>query len=147
LDGEAALLILECGNTIADMLATETHSIATAKTGVEQHVEPYPLPGAYGPACLIGFKVSLGPHLEAFGFLARRVRHASSRVSLDQTSLVRPSEGATHGVEEVPGLGRCGRSPLLTGSDGRGGDLGVRLLPGRLEHTNEDVVALSSCSG
>ena len=84
------------------MLTAKPYRIASAQSGVEQQVKPYT--SAHLPITatlpILG-NVFLGPGREAVASLrATRIIDTVRRVGLHKLRFGRPSEQATHGVEE-----------------------------------------------
>ena len=63
---------------VANMLATKSHCIASTQAGIDQNIEPYPLPRTDRPARLIGGDVFVCPGRKPFG------RSASADYRLQQ---------------------------------------------------------------
>src|SRR5262245_43116375 len=106
------------------MLPPEADRIATPQAGIEQHVEPNPLPCADRPAPLVRSDILLSPRAEAVILRALWVDDVRGRINFDELGIQRPPEEAAHGVEEMARLRRRLRPPLAPGHDGVAGDFG-----------------------
>ena len=91
-DSRVGLLGLERRYAITDMLPPEPHGITAAQAGIEQHVEPDPLPGADRPTGFIGGDVFLGPRPVTFLVLLRQSSHPLVGSVLTDLRLMRPTE-------------------------------------------------------
>jgi len=65
------------------MLPAEPHCVAAAKAGVEQHIEPYALARADGPAALICRHMLFRPRNESVALPAGQVVDASRWVGFN----------------------------------------------------------------
>src|SRR5262249_28855196 len=106
------------------MLATDADGITTAQSGIEQHREPYSLPGTEWPTCFVGGHILLGPNRKTGTGFQRRIFDARCRVGSDKAGLLRPRKQPAHGIDKMPRLEWRLGTAVATG-----GNHGLRDLP------------------
>jgi hypothetical protein len=127
---ETTLFRLQRRDAIANVLATEPHSIAAPKSGIEEDVKPNPLARTYGPAMFVSRHLFLSPDGDAAILWPSRVFDAERRIYCDVFRFDGPRKETAHSFEEMPRLGGGRSPPIAAGNDGGLGDPSVRLIAG-----------------